>query len=253
MPLRRECRPCSIHSAPLIQWVGWGQSVSTAPVVDGSTLYGTANLGANGGGVVYSMNTDGSDYTVLHTFTTTASDGYQPLGSVVLSGSTLFGTTYFGGSAGGTSGNGTIFSVNTDGSDYTSLYSFWGGAGYKPYSTLTLSGSTLYGTTYYSSDGLGSVFSFDTANSSYTTLYNFTGDPQAAPDPWAVCCSMAPRSTEQPSTEAPATATAPMASCSNSTPMAADTITWSISPADRWRQSLRRADLAGLDALWNDP
>ncbi len=66
-----------------------------APVVDGSTLYGTANLGANGGGVVYSMNTDGSDYTVLHTFTTTASDGYQPLGSVVLSGSTLFGTTYF--------------------------------------------------------------------------------------------------------------------------------------------------------------
>ena len=154
-----------------------------APVVDGSTLYGTANLGANGGGVVYSMNTDGSDYTVLHTFTTTASDGYQPLGSVVLSGSTLYGTTYFGGSAGGTSGNGTIFSVNTDGSDYTSLYSFSGGAGYKPYSTLTLSGSTLYGTTYYSSGGLGSVFSFDTANSSYTTLYNFTGNPSSGSRP----------------------------------------------------------------------
>jgi len=154
-----------------------------APVVDGSILYGTTNLGANGGGVVYSMNTDGSNYTVLHAFTSAAPDGYQPLVSVVLSGSTLYGTTYYGGSAGGSSGNGVIYSVSTDGSDYTTLYSFSTSAGYKPYGTLTLAGSTLYGTTYYSGGGLGSVFSFDTTSSNYTTLYNFTGYPTSGSRP----------------------------------------------------------------------
>jgi len=154
-----------------------------APVIDGSTLYGTVNLGANGGGVVFSMNTNGTGYTALHTFTSTAPDGYQPLGSVVLSGSTLYGTTYYGGGAGGTSGNGSIYSVNVDGSGYQTLYSFSTGAGYKPYSTLIMNGSTLYGTTYYSSGGLGSVFSFDTTSSSYSTLYNFTGYPTSGSRP----------------------------------------------------------------------
>ena len=154
-----------------------------APVIEGSTLYGTANLGANGGGVVFSMNTDGSNYTALHAFTSTAPDGYQPLGSVVLSGSTLYGTTYYGGGAGGSGGNGTIYSVNTDGTGYQTLYSFSTSAGYKPYGTLIMDGSMLYGMTYYSSGGLGSVFSFDTAGSSYSNLYTFTGSPTSGSRP----------------------------------------------------------------------
>ena len=113
-----------------------------APVVSGSTLYGTANQGGAGGGVVFSVKTDGTGYNVLHTFTNTAPDGYQPLGSVVLSGSTLYGTTYYGGSGNGTSGNGTVFAVNVDGSGYQTLHSFVTTTnGYKPYGTVTLSGS----------------------------------------------------------------------------------------------------------------
>ena len=103
-----------------------------APVVSGLTLYGTANQGAAGGGVVFAVNTDGTGFNVLHTFTNSAPDGYQPLGSVVLSGSTLYGTTYYGGSANGTSGNGTVFAVNVDGSGYQTLHSFTTATGSPP-------------------------------------------------------------------------------------------------------------------------
>jgi uncharacterized repeat protein (TIGR03803 family) len=148
-----------------------------APVVSGSTIYGTANQGAAGGGVVFAVNTDGTRYNVLHTFTNTAPDGYQPLGSVVLSGSTLFGTTYYGGAANGTSGNGTVFAVNTDGSGYQTLHSFVATTnGYKPYGTVTLSGSTLYGMTYYGSGaGVGSIYSLNTDGGSFTNLHTFAG------------------------------------------------------------------------------
>ena len=148
-----------------------------APVVSGSTLYGTANQGAAGGGVVFSVNTDGTGYNVLHTFTNTAPDGYQPLGSVVLSGSTLYGTTYYGGSANGTSGNGTVFAVNVDGSGYQTLHSFVTTTnGYKPYGTVTVSGSTLYGMTYYGSGtGVGSIYSLNTNGGSFTNLHTFAG------------------------------------------------------------------------------
>ena len=148
-----------------------------APVVSGATIYGTANQGAAGGGVVFAVNTDGTGYNVLHIFTNTAPDGYQPLGSVVLGGSTLYGTTYYGGAANGTSGNGTVFAVNVDGSGYQTLHSFVTTTnGYKPYGTVTLSGSTLDGMTYYGSGtGVGSIYSLNTDGSSFTTLHTFAG------------------------------------------------------------------------------
>lgn len=147
-----------------------------APVVSGSTLYGTANQGAAGGGVVFAVNTDGTGYAVLHTFTNAAPDGYQPLGSVVLNDSTLYGTTYYGGSANGTSGYGTVFAVNADGSGYQTLHSFTTATGYKPYGTVTVDGSTLYGMTYYGSgSGVGSIYSLNTDGGNYTTLHTFAG------------------------------------------------------------------------------
>src|SRR5215471_8777424 len=54
----------------------------------GNTLYGTTEKGGtNDGGLVFSMGTDGTGYTVLHTFTQTP-DGANPYGGMVLSGST---------------------------------------------------------------------------------------------------------------------------------------------------------------------
>src|SRR6266516_3054849 len=69
-------------------------------------------------------------FTTLHSFTApsnpsypyngTNSDGAIPDAGLILSGNTLFGAA----SSGGTFGEGTVFRVNTDGTDFTTLYSF---------------------------------------------------------------------------------------------------------------------------------
>ena len=83
-------------------------------ILSGNTLYGVATSGGtNGNGTVFALNTDGTDFTVLHCFTATDpstgtnSDGALSQAGLILSGNTLYGTTYFGGS----SGNGTVFSL----------------------------------------------------------------------------------------------------------------------------------------------
>src|SRR6266571_3785249 len=96
-------------------------------IVSGATLYGTASQGGtSGNGTVFRVNTDGTGFTNLYTFSTTStnssgfytnSDGAYPSGLVVLS-NRLYGTANWGGN----SGNGTIFKVNTDGTGLTSLY-----------------------------------------------------------------------------------------------------------------------------------
>ena len=55
----------------------------------GSTLFGTTRGGGDDGlGTVFSMNPDGSDYQVLHSFTGAATDGQGPDGNLTLVGST---------------------------------------------------------------------------------------------------------------------------------------------------------------------
>ena len=65
-------------------------------------------------------------FTTLYSFTATSfptytnSDGASPDATLILSGNTLYGTA----GGGGSSGNGTVFKVNTDGTSFTTLYSF---------------------------------------------------------------------------------------------------------------------------------
>src|SRR4051794_5281022 len=75
----------------------------------GNTLYGTAQAyGENGGsGSLFKVNSDGSAFTNMHTFSGNA-DGGSVSSSLILSGDTLFGTAAFGGA----SGTGTIFKIN---------------------------------------------------------------------------------------------------------------------------------------------
>src|SRR5438552_12989537 len=77
-----------------------------------NTLYGTAYGGSSGNGTVFRVNTDGTGFTNVHSFT--GSDGADLYGGLVLSGNTLYGTA----SQGGSSGNGTVFRVNTDGTGF---------------------------------------------------------------------------------------------------------------------------------------
>jgi uncharacterized repeat protein (TIGR03803 family) len=149
--------------------------------LSGSTLYGTAlNGGSWGYGTVFSVNTDGSGFTNLHNFTApspppsssfggTNGDGANPNVGLVLWQNTLYGTAEYGGAG----GRGTVFSVNTDGSDFSNLYSFpsvtyssnvgsssnFNSSGAAPFAGLVLSGGTLYGTAQDGgSFGNGTVF-----------------------------------------------------------------------------------------------
>lgn len=96
-------------------------------VLAGNTLYGTADQGGSGGnGTVFKLNTDGTGFTTIHSFAVaegplfTNTDGIYPDAGLALSGSTLYGTA----AGGGSSDNGTVFSVNTDGTGFATLYSF---------------------------------------------------------------------------------------------------------------------------------
>ena len=143
---------------------------------DGTKLYGnTWSGGVDNNGVVYSINVDGSGYTTLHFFGSISNDGTGPTGTLTLSndGKTLYGTTLNG----GLTNNGTIFSINTDGSNYQSIYSFNGTSGKTPYCGITLSsdGKFLYGTTTTDDvSGNGCVFSYDLSSNLYN-YYVFTG------------------------------------------------------------------------------
>jgi uncharacterized repeat protein (TIGR03803 family) len=143
--------------------------------LDGSTLYGmTAGGGNNNAGTVFKMNTDGTGFAVLRSFTGVGSDGNGPNGSLTLDGSTLYGMT----SRGGASGSGTVFQMNTDGTGFTTLRSFAGGGsdGMNPFGSLTLDGSTLYGMTKHGGVGNGgTVFKMNTNGTGFTLLHTFTG------------------------------------------------------------------------------
>jgi uncharacterized repeat protein (TIGR03803 family) len=147
--------------------------------VDGSKVFGTTNTGgSDNDGVLYSMNADGSDYQILHTFTGSATDGANPVGTLTLDGSTLYGTTGGGGS--GSNGyGGTIFSINVDGTGFQLLHSFGNtfNDGEQPETGLTLSGSTLYGTTFSGESNEGTVFSINTDGSGYQVIHQFSGPP----------------------------------------------------------------------------
>jgi len=125
-------------------------------VLSDGTLYGTTHsAGTNGAGTVFAVATNGTGFTVLHSFTGT-NDGANPYAGLVISGSTLFGTA----GNGGTSYDGTVFAVNTNGTGFTTPHTFTNSPdGYSPHAGLISSGNTLYGTANGGTNGTGMVFS----------------------------------------------------------------------------------------------
>jgi uncharacterized repeat protein (TIGR03803 family) len=99
-----------------------GEVPNAALFLSGDTLYGTTadggSLTSQQNGTVFAINTDGTGFATLHTFTprvyvsasavATNADGSASFASMVLSGSTLFGTTRDG----GTNGYGTVFALD---------------------------------------------------------------------------------------------------------------------------------------------
>ncbi len=162
-----------------------GATPDASLILSGSTLYGTtANGGANNAGTIFSVNTNGSGFTLLHSFTSSdPTDGTNPQASLILSGSTLYGTT----ANGGANNVGTVFSINTNGSGFTLLHSFNSSDGANPDVSLILLGSTLYGTTFNGgANNAGTIFSVNTNGSGFTLLHNFnSSDPSDGANPYA--------------------------------------------------------------------
>src|ERR1044071_4357259 len=134
-----------------------GANPNAGLILSDGILYGTAAAGGGSGfGTVFAINTNGTGFSVLHSFTG-GTDGANPWDGLVRSGTTLYGTAYNG----GLWGSGTVFAINTDGTGFTSLHSFtMGSDGGNPIGGLVLTNNTLYGTTGLGgSSGQGTVFS----------------------------------------------------------------------------------------------
>ena len=133
-------------------------------LLSGGTLYGTISIGGtNDTGVIFSLNTNGSAFTILHNFGTNGNltDGASPEGALMLAGDTLYGTA----NVSGADGNGTVFSLNTNGSDFSSIYAFTklhsatNLDGARPQNGVVLGGDSLYGTAYFGgANANGTVF-----------------------------------------------------------------------------------------------
>jgi uncharacterized repeat protein (TIGR03803 family) len=146
----------------------------------GTIIYGTANSGGSGGsGTVFSMQTNGSAFTVLKDFSAgsadgkggyTNLDGVSPNAGLLLAGATLYGTTFYG----GTNGLGTVFKVNTNGSGFSTLKHFSAAEAGYPWAGMVLSGSTLYGTASGGNDAAGAVFAINTNGTGFTILKMFS-------------------------------------------------------------------------------
>lgn len=143
----------------------------------GTTVYGGTSSACGGDaecGTVFKIDSAGSE-TILHSFTGGSDGAYPSAGLLLDSAGNLYGTTSYG----GTFSAGTVFKVDTSGTE-TVLYNFQGGSdGQAPVAPLVQDGAgNLYGTTERGgaacSLGCGTVFKL-TLTGQETVLYRFTG------------------------------------------------------------------------------
>jgi uncharacterized repeat protein (TIGR03803 family) len=140
-----------------------------------------------------SINADGSNYHTVYNFTSgsVASDIaalglnlYTATFDLTIAGSKLYGTVPTGSSFPNNL-NGSIFSMNLDGSNLQTLYSFSGTGpdGAEPGAGLTLVGSRLYGTTNFGGPVFeyGNIFSVNLDGSDFRIEHSFVNSDGAYP------------------------------------------------------------------------
>ena len=146
-------------------------------VIQGSDgrLYGaTRHGGTTDAGIVFSLSTNGTGFTIVRSFTTNANDGAYPLNSVIEgSDGRLYGRTLSGGANNGSA----IFRLDKSGTGYTVLHSFNSSLPDfdDSYSGLIQgSDGALYGTTFDDGAlGQGSVFRLNKDGTGFQTLHDF--------------------------------------------------------------------------------
>ena len=150
-----------------------GDRPRAAILTDGTSIYGTTRFGgASAEGVVYKMDMDGGNFTLLHSFAGGGA-GENPFGGLTLVGSNLYGTTYHGGSA---ANLGTIFRIGTDGTGFWTMRQLQAGEPRFPGHRMIADGNNLYGSTYYGGTGTanrGCVYKYSTGGGAVTVLKSF--------------------------------------------------------------------------------
>src|ERR1039458_1995332 len=136
------------------------------------TLYGMTQLGgSNNFGVLFKLNLDGSNFSVIHNFTDTATDGKSPLYSNLLwYNNMLFGMTENGGS----DVDGIIFKIDTAGGNFSIVHNFYVTSGANPTGSLIAVNGKLWGMTSDENTGNGGViFNIDSVTNTYTVFHTF--------------------------------------------------------------------------------
>lgn len=153
------------------------------------TLFGVAELGGEGRGLIFRMMPNGKNFHVIHSFDDPEQEGNINDGGAIPSAAvtlgpdgTLYGTT----SIGGTAGNGVVYKMEVDGKRFTVLHTFrrkdgdYKNNGAFPNSSLMLGpDGFLYGCTRQggASDG-GIVYKISTDGAIFTVLHTFS-DPSS--------------------------------------------------------------------------
>jgi len=163
-----------------------GPSDGQNPILGAVTLIGTKLYGMTqrGGsaedGVIFSLNTDGTEYTVLHNFGAPL-PGTNPLGSLIVFNSRLYGIAQ-----GSFENNAIIFGIDPDGSDFSVVHSFplpSSGSG-RVFGSLVVSDSKFYGTTSGDAAAGGIVFRINPDGTNFVVLHSFTGAPTDGASPY---------------------------------------------------------------------
>jgi uncharacterized repeat protein (TIGR03803 family) len=166
------------HYVHLHSFTGPDGKYPLGPVLlSGTNLYGmTSRGGSNDAGVIFRVGTNGTGFTVLHHFDAdNFNNGAMPWGGLIEDAGVLYGMTYNG----GITNRGVVFSIRADGTGYTNLHRFLGGAGdgKHPKGSLLYGGGRLYGmTSEGGAHNAGVVFSMAADGSWYTNLYEFSGE-----------------------------------------------------------------------------
>lgn len=109
---------------------------TTLHLATNGKLYGTTtNGGANGYGTVFSLDTTGSNYSILRSFNDNVDGSYPQDGLIQASDGLIYGTTSMFPGAGG-----SIFKMNLDGSGFSTVLSFDHSGGQWPSALLDLNG-----------------------------------------------------------------------------------------------------------------
>ena len=161
---------------------GDGKHPKGSLLLQGGRLYGmTSEGGSNNAGVVFALDTDGTDYTNLYEFTGASGNAQNPSGTLTTDGTWLYGVA-----SSGRDNAGVAFCIQAAGGTLNFLRFFSGSVadGADPYGSLLRHDTKLYGVTRYGGPGgAGLLLSMGAA---YTNQYTWPSGGEPVGDLMAI-------------------------------------------------------------------